>query len=115
MPTYEYRCTDCGNRVEVFQRIGDAHLTICEICGGTMRKVFLPAGIVFKGSGFYATDSRKAKAGSRDGKGSSDKGSGEKAPSEKKSGKGGSSEGGSSEGGSSKPAPSGGGSKEKTS
>ena len=88
MPTYEYRCTDCGNRVEVFQRIGDDSPTVCEICGGTLRKVFHPAGIVFKGSGFYATDSRKARAGAGDGKRSSEKGGGEKgggekAPSEK--------------------------------
>ncbi len=82
MPTYEYRCTDCGNRVEVFQRIGDDPLTVCEVCGGILRKVFHPAGIVFKGSGFYATDSRKAKAAG-DGKRSSDKGGGEKPASEK--------------------------------
>lgn len=83
MPTYEYRCTDCGNRVEVFQRIGDDSPTVCEVCGGTLRKVFHPAGIVFKGSGFYATDSRKARTGSGDGKGSSEKGSGEKGGGEK--------------------------------
>jgi len=65
MPTYEYACTNCGNRFEVFQRIDGDPLTVCERCGGTLRKVFHPAGIVFKGSGFYATDSRKkAKAGS---------------------------------------------------
>jgi putative FmdB family regulatory protein len=58
VPTYEYACTECGNRVEVFQRIGDEPLTLCERCGGALRKVFHPAGIVFKGSGFYATDSR---------------------------------------------------------
>jgi putative FmdB family regulatory protein len=83
MPTYEYRCTDCGNRVEVFQRIGDDSPTVCEVCGGTLRKVFHPAGIVFKGSGFYATDSRKARAGSGDGKRSSEKGGGEKGGGEK--------------------------------
>jgi putative FmdB family regulatory protein len=58
MPTYEYACTRCGNRFEVFQRIEDGSLTVCEACGGPLRKVFHPAGIVFKGSGFYATDSR---------------------------------------------------------
>src|SRR5919106_784560 len=58
MPTYEYACTRCGNRFEVFQRIEDGPLTVCEACGGPLRKVFHPAGIVFKGSGFYATDSR---------------------------------------------------------
>ncbi len=58
MPTYEYRCSDCGNLFEVFQRIDEETLTVCERCGGRLRKVFHPAGIVFKGSGFYATDSR---------------------------------------------------------
>jgi putative FmdB family regulatory protein len=83
MPTYEYLCTDCGNRVEVFQRIGDDSPTVCEVCGGPLRKVFHPAGIVFKGSGFYATDSRKARAGAGDGKRSSEKGGGEKGGGEK--------------------------------
>jgi putative FmdB family regulatory protein len=72
MPTYEYACTRCGNRFEIFQRIEDEPLSVCEACGGPLRKVFHPAGIVFKGSGFYATDSRakpKAeKASSRDSK-----------------------------------------------
>jgi putative FmdB family regulatory protein len=101
MPTYEYRCTDCGNRVEVFQRIGDVSPTVCEVCGGTLRKVFHPAGIVFKGSGFYATDSRKARAGSGDGKRSSEKGGGEKGGGEKGGAeKGGGEKGGSEKGGS---------------
>ena len=58
MPTYEYACTECGNRTEVVQSIFDAHLTTCTVCGGRLRKVFSPVGIVFKGSGFYRTDSR---------------------------------------------------------
>jgi putative FmdB family regulatory protein len=58
MPTYEYGCTRCGTHVEVFQRFGDEPLRECGVCGGPLRKVFHPAGIVFKGSGFYATDSR---------------------------------------------------------
>ncbi|HVH53751.1 MAG TPA: FmdB family zinc ribbon protein [Actinomycetota bacterium] len=58
MPTYEYACTKCGQHVEVFQRISEPPLTTCGVCGGPLRKVFHPAGIVFKGSGFYATDSR---------------------------------------------------------
>jgi putative FmdB family regulatory protein len=91
MPTYEFRCTDCGNLVEIFQRIGDDPLTVCELCGGTLRKVFHPAGIVFKGSGFYATDSRKAKAtSSSDGKGASGKGSDKAHSGESGSEKGGS-------------------------
>lgn len=58
MPTYEYVCSSCGNRLEVVQRFTDAPLSQCGICGGPLRKVFHPAGIVFKGSGFYSTDSR---------------------------------------------------------
>lgn len=58
MPTYEYACTSCGHHVEVYQRFSDAPLTDCGVCGGQLRKVFHPAGILFKGSGFYATDSR---------------------------------------------------------
>ena len=58
MPTYEYACTECGDRTEVVQSISDAPLTTCTVCGGQLRKVFSPVGIVFKGSGFYRTDSR---------------------------------------------------------
>jgi putative FmdB family regulatory protein len=58
MPTYEYECTACGQHMEVFQRFSEDALTTCGVCGGALRKVFHPAGIVFKGSGFYATDSR---------------------------------------------------------
>ena len=69
MPTYEYACTKCGQHVEVFQRISEPPLTTCGVCGGPLRKVFHPAGIVFKGSGFYATDSRsKAKAATSEAK-----------------------------------------------
>jgi putative FmdB family regulatory protein len=58
MPTYEYACTECGDRTEVVQSISDAPPTICTVCGGQLRRVFSPVGIVFKGSGFYRTDSR---------------------------------------------------------
>ncbi len=58
MPTYEYACTQCGQHVEVFQRFSEPPLQTCGVCGGSLRKVFHPAGIVFKGSGFYATDNR---------------------------------------------------------
>lgn len=58
MPTYQYACTDCGDRSEVVQRFTDDPLTVCRACGGKLRKVFSPVGIVFKGSGFYRTDSR---------------------------------------------------------
>lgn len=65
MPTYQYRCTACSNELEAFQKFSDPSLTVCPTCEGTLRKVFNPVGIVFKGSGFYATDSRsKGKAAS---------------------------------------------------
>jgi putative FmdB family regulatory protein len=58
MPTYEYACTRCGQHIEVVQSMSDSPLTQCGACGGPLRKVFAPIGIVFKGSGFYRTDSR---------------------------------------------------------
>ena len=58
MPTYQYTCTDCGEPIEVVQKFTDEPLTVCAACGGRLRKVFSPVGIVFKGSGFYRTDSR---------------------------------------------------------
>jgi putative FmdB family regulatory protein len=58
VPTYQYACTDCGDKSEVVQRFTDDPLTVCVVCGGKLRKVFSPVGIVFKGSGFYRTDSR---------------------------------------------------------
>ncbi len=62
MPTYEYACRDCGEHIEVVQSFRDDPLTVCGHCGGALRKVFSAAGIVFKGSGYYVTDSRKAAA-----------------------------------------------------
>ncbi len=58
MPTYQYACTACGERVEAVQSFTDAPLTECPACGGALRKVFSAVGVVFKGSGFYKTDSR---------------------------------------------------------
>ena len=58
MPTYQYACTECGDRSEAVQRFSDDPLTVCSACGGKLRKIFSPVGIVFKGSGFYRTDSR---------------------------------------------------------
>lgn len=58
MPTYQYRCTQCGSELDVVQRFTDAPLTECPECEGTLRKVYSAVGVVFKGSGFYATDSR---------------------------------------------------------
>lgn len=73
MPTYQYACTSCGEQVEVVQKFTDDPLTVCPVCGGALRKVYSAVGIVFKGSGFYRTDSRaEAKSGSGAAKGSSD-------------------------------------------
>ena len=58
MPTYEYLCKSCGQRLEVQQRFTDDPLTECPACEGPLRKVFGNVGIAFKGSGFYKTDSR---------------------------------------------------------
>jgi putative FmdB family regulatory protein len=58
MPTYEYECQQCHERVEAVQKFSDPSLTVCPLCGGELRKVFSAVGIVFKGSGFYKNDSR---------------------------------------------------------
>ena len=58
MPTYQYACTACGERLEAVQSFTDAPLTECPACRGALRKVFSAVGVVFKGSGFYKTDSR---------------------------------------------------------
>ena len=61
MPTYQYRCTDCDHDLEAVQKFSDAALTECPDCGGSLRKLFNAVGVVFKGSGFYRTDSRTTK------------------------------------------------------
>ena len=58
MPTYQYSCTECGHFFEQVQSFSDASLTECPACQGKLRKVFNAVGVVFKGSGFYRTDSR---------------------------------------------------------
>lgn len=58
MPTYQYACTACGHQLEAVQSFSDEPLTECPACQGRLRKVFNSVGIVFKGSGFYRTDSR---------------------------------------------------------
>lgn len=63
MPTYQYACTACGHRLEAVQAFADEPLTDCPLCGGRLRKVFSAVGVVFKGSGFYRTDSRSSSAG----------------------------------------------------
>ena len=65
MPTYQYACTECDHSFEQFQSFTDDALTVCPQCEGRLRKVFNAVGVVFKGSGFYRTDSRKD--GSQDG------------------------------------------------
>lgn len=56
MPTYEYQCQTCNHRFEIWQKMTDEPLTICDECGGHIRRVIFPPGIVFKGTGFYKTD-----------------------------------------------------------
>ena len=56
MPTYEYVCQACSHRFETWQKMADEPLTTCPECGSHVRRVFYPAGLVFKGSGFYKTD-----------------------------------------------------------
>jgi putative FmdB family regulatory protein len=68
VPTYQYTCTDCGEPVEAMQKFTDDPLTMCVVCGGRLRKVFSPVGIVFKGSGFYRTDSRNGSVSASDAK-----------------------------------------------
>lgn len=58
MPTYQYQCHECGTALEVHQSFTDDALTVCPECDGRLRKVFNAVGVVFKGSGFYRTDSR---------------------------------------------------------
>lgn len=58
MPTYQYSCTECGHFFEAVQSFSDDSLTVCPECEGRLRKVFNAVGVVFKGSGFYRTDSR---------------------------------------------------------
>jgi putative FmdB family regulatory protein len=58
VPTYQYTCRECGEPLEAVQKFIDAPLSVCPACGGRLRKVFSAVGIVFKGSGFYRTDSR---------------------------------------------------------
>ena len=66
MPTYDYQCRSCGTVTEVIHAMTADGPTVCERCGGDLRRVLYPAGIIFKGSGFYRTDSRAA-TGSSDG------------------------------------------------
>jgi putative FmdB family regulatory protein len=100
VPTYQYACRECGERLEAVQKFTDEPLTVCPSCQGRLRKVFSAVGVVFKGSGFYRTDSR-APVGS----GANGSGSKSDAKADAKSGEGASSKGsGSGEGAAQKPA-----------
>lgn len=83
MPTYEYACTACGERTEAKQSFSDPPLETCPHCGGKLRKLYSPVGIVFKGSGFYSTDAKKGGSSSSSSS-SSDSGSGDASSSSKK-------------------------------
>lgn len=77
MPTYQYACTECDEQLEVRQSFTDEPLTVCPSCEGRLRKIFSAVGVVFKGSGFYKTDSRKtADSGGSGTESGSGKGSG---------------------------------------
>jgi putative FmdB family regulatory protein len=73
MPTYSYRCTACGHRFDQFQRFSDDPLTECPECRGLVKRVLHPVGVVFKGSGWYITDSRKPSPGENGGSDKADK------------------------------------------
>ena len=62
MPIYEYACTACGERLEAKQSFDDPPLEECPKCGGKLRKLYSPVGVVFRGSGFYSTDTKKKPA-----------------------------------------------------
>lgn len=73
MPTYEYECRVCNHSFEAFQAMSDAPLTICPVCGGEVRRLIGGGtGIIFKGSGFYITDSKKSSSASTSSKKASD-------------------------------------------
>jgi putative FmdB family regulatory protein len=72
VPTYSYACTECNNRFDVVQAFTDDALTTCEKCSGRLRKLFNSVGVVFKGSGFYRTDSRESAKTSTNGSAKAD-------------------------------------------
>jgi putative FmdB family regulatory protein len=110
LPTYQYRCTECGHAFEQFQSFTDDALTVCPVCSGRLRKVFNAVGVVFKGSGFYRNDSRSgasAPAASSSSSTDSTSGGGDAAAPAKESGGATSGSGGTkSDSGGSTPAPS---------
>ncbi len=98
MPTYQYQCTECGNALEVHQSFTDDALTECPACQGRLRKVFNAVGVVFKGSGFYRTDSRSTTTSSDTSSSSSSSSSSSGTTSSTSSSSGGSSSGTSTSG-----------------
>jgi putative FmdB family regulatory protein len=82
VPTYQYACTACGHQLEAVQSFTDPALTECPECAGRLRKRFSSVGVVFKGSGFYRTDSRAAANGN--GKSTEGKPAGDSKPAESK-------------------------------
>lgn len=76
MPTYAYRCADCGHSFDVYQSFSDATLTECPECEGDLRKVFGSLGVTFNGSGFYRTDSRASEGSGSSGSSGSTSSSG---------------------------------------
>ena len=101
MPTYSYRCTECDNAFDIHQAFTDDALTVCEVCGGRLRKLFNTIGVTFNGSGFYRTDSRADGAKGKSDAASSSSGSGSGSSGSSGSGSSGSGSSGSGTGGSS--------------
>ncbi len=92
MPTYDYQCRNCGHTIEVIHPMIEDGPSTCEVCGGPLRRILHPAGIIFKGSGFYKTDSRSSStasvpAGSSKPAASTPDGGGASAPATDKPGK----------------------------
>jgi putative FmdB family regulatory protein len=85
VPTYSYTCTECDNKFDMVQAFSDDALTECPSCDGRLRKLFGKVGVVFKGSGFYRTDSREAAKASSNGSSTSSESSSTSSSSEKKS------------------------------
>jgi putative FmdB family regulatory protein len=85
VPTYSYACTECGNRFDAVQAFTDDSLTTCTKCEGKLRKLFNSVGVVFKGSGFYRTDSREAAKSASTGSAKSSANGSEKSASSEKS------------------------------
>ena len=98
MPIYGYECQSCGHHFEVFRNISDPPLADCPECGGPIRKLLYPVGVIFKGSGFYSTDYKGSKSTSSNGSSSSSSSESSKSEGSKDSG-GGTSEPKSSSGG----------------